>query len=321
MYAAFKHRRKYLDAVKGDHVATAIPFSSRFMDHGRRDVDAFTMHHSVAWLQAQNEAESPMTRAAERLMREKFDADECEITQLTVDFLERRTRPVYLPAFVIEYRANWNPSVAFVGGVTGAVGGEFQWSAAKTGAATFAAANVLYFAVPYSLAYFNPSLWLLAVLAPTVGVGVFARWAPSIEAGRQERRRLRERASSAHVHPDYFKSQSWTAGEEQYSVYYQQQQREFQKSRSSFWTRAKREGLANADPKEYYKVLGLEGLERSSTVQDVQAAFRRQAMLWHPDHADKDDVDEATARFRRVLAAYSVLRNPELRKQYDQTGE
>lgn len=46
----------------------------------------------------------------------------------------------------------------------------------------------------------------------------------------------------------------------------------------------------------------------------IQAAFRALARLYHPDGSRPD-----VARMARINAAYRVLRDPELRQQYDRT--
>ena len=50
----------------------------------------------------------------------------------------------------------------------------------------------------------------------------------------------------------------------------------------------------------------------------VQAAFRGQAQKWHPDHVDDPARKaEASKQFRLILESYTVLRDPEKRRQYD----
>ncbi len=50
----------------------------------------------------------------------------------------------------------------------------------------------------------------------------------------------------------------------------------------------------------------------------MQAAFRGQAQKWHPDHVDHPAKRaEANKQFRLILEAYTVLRDPEKRRQYD----
>ncbi|MCB1883398.1 MAG: DnaJ domain-containing protein [Geminicoccaceae bacterium] len=65
------------------------------------------------------------------------------------------------------------------------------------------------------------------------------------------------------------------------------------------------------DPHGYYATLGV---RRNATPDDVRQAFRRQAMVLHPDRSSRpDDAD----RFNRLREAYEVLRDPRKRLRYD----
>ena len=61
---------------------------------------------------------------------------------------------------------------------------------------------------------------------------------------------------------------------------------------------------------DFYALLGIE-----ATADDVtlRRAWRRLALEWHPDRAGP----EATATFQKILAAYTVLSDPEARAAYD----
>lgn len=62
----------------------------------------------------------------------------------------------------------------------------------------------------------------------------------------------------------------------------------------------------------YYEILHL---IPSASFEDIKTAFRKQAMIHHPDkHANSP---ESNARFRLIHEAYSVLSDPQQREQYD----
>jgi len=65
----------------------------------------------------------------------------------------------------------------------------------------------------------------------------------------------------------------------------------------------------------YYETLSV---ERSASDGDIKAAFRKQAMQWHPDRnaGDKD----AEHRFKEINEAYEVLKDPDKRAAYDRYG-
>ena len=62
----------------------------------------------------------------------------------------------------------------------------------------------------------------------------------------------------------------------------------------------------------YYNVLGV---ARDTGAADIKAAYRRQALRWHPDK--NLGSKEAEERFKIIAEAYTVLSNPQTRKEYD----
>ena len=62
----------------------------------------------------------------------------------------------------------------------------------------------------------------------------------------------------------------------------------------------------------HYAVLNL---PRSATLADVKTAYRKSALKWHPDK--NDDSKESHEKYAQVSAAYEVLADAKLRKQYD----
>ncbi|MDD5190191.1 MAG: DnaJ domain-containing protein [Dehalococcoidales bacterium] len=65
--------------------------------------------------------------------------------------------------------------------------------------------------------------------------------------------------------------------------------------------------------KDYYQILGL---EKNATPEDIKAAFRKMALKHHPD-VNPGNEQQAGEKFKEINEAYSVLSNPEKRKQYD----
>lgn len=64
--------------------------------------------------------------------------------------------------------------------------------------------------------------------------------------------------------------------------------------------------------KDFYKILGV---SRDATETDIKKAYRKLARKHHPDQNHNDPVAERT--FKDVSEAYSVLSDPEERRQYD----
>lgn len=65
---------------------------------------------------------------------------------------------------------------------------------------------------------------------------------------------------------------------------------------------------------DYYKTLGV---ERSTSQEDIQRAYRKLARKYHPDINKAKDAEE---KFKQLSEAYEVLRDPEKRKRYDMLG-
>ena len=64
----------------------------------------------------------------------------------------------------------------------------------------------------------------------------------------------------------------------------------------------------------HYVVLGV---ENTATDDELKKAYRKQALLWHPDR-NLDSREEAEARFKELQGAHAVLTDPHERSWYDQ---
>lgn len=67
---------------------------------------------------------------------------------------------------------------------------------------------------------------------------------------------------------------------------------------------------------DYYSLLEV---PRSATLEDIQRAYRRLALKWHPDK-NPDNKDVAELRFKDISEAYQVLSDDLKRRYYDQYG-
>jgi len=69
------------------------------------------------------------------------------------------------------------------------------------------------------------------------------------------------------------------------------------------------------DYKDYYKVLGV---ERKASADDIRKAYRKLAMVHHPDKNPGDK--KAEDKFKEINEAYQVLSDEQKRARYDQLG-
>ena len=66
---------------------------------------------------------------------------------------------------------------------------------------------------------------------------------------------------------------------------------------------------------DYYLTLGV---TRDTSMEDLKRAYRRLAVLWHPDRNPGSKMAEE--RFKAVAEAYAVLSNPVKRQSYNRLG-
>lgn len=67
--------------------------------------------------------------------------------------------------------------------------------------------------------------------------------------------------------------------------------------------------------KDYYKILGV---EKSATKDEINKAFRKLALKYHPDKNPNNKAAEE--KFKEITEAHEVLSDPEKRKKYDALG-
>ncbi len=67
--------------------------------------------------------------------------------------------------------------------------------------------------------------------------------------------------------------------------------------------------------RDYYEVLGV---SRTASDQEIKSAYRRLAMLYHPDKNPNDS--GAEEKFKEAAEAYGVLADGEQRRRYDRFG-
>jgi curved DNA-binding protein CbpA len=67
--------------------------------------------------------------------------------------------------------------------------------------------------------------------------------------------------------------------------------------------------------KNLYEILGL---EKNASPKEIEIAFRKQALIWHPDK-NIDDSEGSDAEFKILMNAYCILSDPEKKRDYDKS--
>ncbi|CAH8521465.1 unnamed protein product [Schistosoma turkestanicum] len=83
---------------------------------------------------------------------------------------------------------------------------------------------------------------------------------------------------------------------------------------------AAKSALSKSQQRDYYKILGL---KKNASSDDIKQAYKKSALLYHPDRhtsADEATLKENERKFKEIGEAYNVLSDPEKRRQYD-SGE
>jgi len=65
---------------------------------------------------------------------------------------------------------------------------------------------------------------------------------------------------------------------------------------------------------DLYKILDI---NNDSSLDDIKKAYKKQALLYHPDKHKNEVKDEMTRKFREIRIAYEILSDIDKRKKYD----
>lgn len=72
--------------------------------------------------------------------------------------------------------------------------------------------------------------------------------------------------------------------------------------------------LVRAGGIDYYEVLGV---DPNASADDIQRAYKQEALQWHPDKVTAEQKDIATERFKVINSSYGVLSDPTKKREYD----
>lgn len=72
-----------------------------------------------------------------------------------------------------------------------------------------------------------------------------------------------------------------------------------------------------ASQPSYYDILGI---QKTATTDEVKKAYKKLAIMWHPDK-HLNDKEQAEKKFKEISEAYQVLSDPKTRETYDRYGK
>ncbi|KAI9312443.1 hypothetical protein BX666DRAFT_2031175 [Dichotomocladium elegans] len=330
IYGSHRYRRGLVNKIRsGQSLQQATQLTPQLLDRPpyqdldaayrsvKRTVDPFNLYPTTALRFARAFIQDNEEVYADSLLRRKYAADETRFVKVKVTVDAMECAPVYYPAYIYTVNYLGRSLRTFVNGQDLRVGGIqiYDWNrvaiASAAGMAALMAATG-----GVGVGGMSGSYWLGIVL-PTVLTSFLAMYFPLLSLyvrDWQRRREIQAQQKDPHIwDSDWVKA--FNAFEDRYRYNAWQEYHNRSREKTSW-----REGMdaPGMDPKGYYRALGVS--PKASTA-DIQSAFRGLAMKHHPDrYSDPDDKKKATAEFKKISAAYSVLRDANKRKEYDRSG-
>ena len=71
---------------------------------------------------------------------------------------------------------------------------------------------------------------------------------------------------------------------------------------------------------DLYSVLGISDREDAENPAKLRKAYFRKALVYHPDKTTEPNAEVAKSKFQAISFAYQVLKNPETRTEYNDSG-
>ncbi|KAI9030929.1 hypothetical protein CLU79DRAFT_362265 [Phycomyces nitens] len=326
IYASHKYRRGFVNPIRnGQALSQAVQFSPDLLDRPKfrdgddpnaptvRSVQAYKIYPATALRFAKEYIQSKEEEYADEFLKQTYGGDQTRLLDVRITLTNVKVSPVYYPAYIYTIRYLGRDLRTFINGCDLSVGGlrVYNWERVAL-VASIGFGSIMAMSGGIGWGGVNGSFWLGVVL-PTLATSLLTLYFPILSLRFRDTIRLREIKSQENDPKQW--DDDWISA---YDAYEQQRRYKTWKSESSQKSSSSWSRGASKDPKGYYEALGL---STSATTADIQGAFRGLAMKNHPDRfSDPVEKKKANEKFQKISAAYSVLRDPKKRKQYDTTG-
>eukprot|EP00798_Chlamydomonas_sp_ICE-L_P016196 gene16196-22359_t len=347
VYANHKYPRPDIQVMRpGASLVTAVPLHPRMMGSASspgllRRVQAYKMPPDAARRFAINYVWKQEKAGAEELLKQMMGVSEVRVLDMSVTVTYFSAHPVYVPMYVFSRKSARGYKVrTFVSGVDGATSGTREYDATKVATLSAAFGAVVMLVLPAVIVTSLPLasfIWVGMSAFAVLGSWV-ANYFPELRGGWLALGDLRQRYFGDGLKPkttiggwgrgDGFPKSGdagdWEAEFVKQYMGTEERRRSFEdRSEYSQHGRQSEDSWSDSglgkdelrDPLGYYQILGV-GL--SASTSEIASAFRGAALKHHPDmYPDQADQQRATAHFQRIMVAYSVLRDPAKRLEYD----
>lgn len=324
--ATFDYPRRYLShLVTADLITQAVPFRPELVDdrdpenpRGARSILPFETTPNVVVDIIEGLITDREKYEAENIIKKHYNADNVRLLQVRVQFTMFRLTPFYLPTYIFTTSYLSSQFHTFVAATpNGPVSGQHYYSWERVALASAAAGGLYAFLAGVHNVFSATSVFWFFFVLPAF-VGAFAsRWFPLayqyLQSTWQNFERTRFKAR------ERIRGTQWD--DERMGGYRREREEDAQRRRSQSYDtgRASRHSGDVKDPRSYYKALGV---NPGATKEEIQAAFRGLAMKDHPDrYSDPREKEAAKVRFQKLSEAYTVLRDPRKRREYDLYGK
>lgn len=309
VYGSFHYRRHFMEAVAplpadfSSFIAEKQPWSSDVLSKlSNPRVEPFTMGTVEAknrvWKHVKRDVEEQIASQLRILYRVPH------VRNVTAHFSEHRhsLSPIYYPVYLFKQRYWGRRMRTFVNGVQShRVSGIHAYNPVTLGAAGALGYSALNFFLPTILP-FGSTVFGGILSGGVLGVSV-AVYLPLAQKYYSKWRRKMDQFFFSKTADETTAGSSGESSSARESYRYSRQYSEQQASTSS------------QDSRGYYATLNV---PKSASTAEIQSAFRALALKHHPDKfKDPNEKQKAKVKFQRISEAYTVLKDPKRRRDYD----